>query len=168
MSMIAATWLALALVQAPTAAELGCVLATASESDRAGIDAGVRRGQIDEAIVERVATQAHVCAERFGWDEPRGGAMTAAAMVTVARQALAADLAGRGIDPGIVDRWFAGQSEEMRTTYEIDDARGAAIVRGLALQGIPGDRLDSHGEMVGQYLGTLIVLERVRLRLPFD
>jgi len=169
MSMIAAASLALAVVQAPTADEIACVLATTTEADRTAIFSGVRQGQIANSTVDRIGAQAHVCAERFGWNDTRGIAMTAAAMATVARQGLTGLLAGRQIDTVIIDRWFERQGEDMRTTPDIDQRRGEIIVNGLTEAGIPVDRLvGADGESVGNYVATLIILERVRLGLPIN
>jgi hypothetical protein len=167
MSMIASAWLALALVQAPTAGELGCVLQSATAADREEISAGMRRGNVDEALVGRIREQAGRCAGPFGWSEERTAAMTVSALASVTRESIATILADRGIDTAIIDRWFARQDEDMRTRPEFDQARGEAIALGLVRAGIPMERLaGDSGETVGNYVATLIISERVRLGLP--
>jgi len=169
MSMIAAASLALAMVQAPTADEIACVLQTATEADRTQIYEGMRSGSIPDSAANRVGAQAHVCAERFGWNDARGMAMTAVGMASVGRERLSGLLRSRNIDTNVSDRWFERQSEDLRTTPEITQERGETIVRGLSGEGISMERLSGEdGVTVGNYIATLIIFERVRLGLPLQ
>jgi hypothetical protein len=94
--------------------------------------------------------------------------MTIAALATIARDRYAAMIAAAGVDSAVVQRWFASRSEGERIDPAFDDARGERVVAGLAEAGIPRARLDLHGALVGQYLATLIVLERLRLGLAIE
>src|SRR3954469_20877546 len=69
-----------------------------------------------EATVGRLLGPLAACSEGQNWVPERRGAATAYAMGVVIRDGLRGRLGARGVDTAALDRWFARQTVDFRTT----------------------------------------------------
>lgn len=160
----AAFALALALQPASPDAGLDCARAAVSPAEREAM-ADVLTAGSGEPFPEAVGLRLRQCGESAGHDAGTGRAFMTVAFVTLAGEALRGRLAARGIDPAIVDAWHTGRDGAARIEYP-DEAGGERMVLDLAAAGVPMAALEQHATMLGNYLATLIIPERIGRGLP--
>lgn len=156
--------LLLAMQAAGNAIAIGdCAAGRTSAVDRQVAAASLREGRSPEqAIVGRMTQNIQSCAA--GAQAP-ADALTVA-MARVAQIETGAELGRLGIDTRLVDRWFQRQSDARRTNLRISAQEGEAMARELIAGGVPAGPLNAHAAKVGNFVGTLIIIERVRRGLP--
>lgn len=153
--------------QGAPADEVGaCARDATSPAERAALADAVMADGPGPAL-EEIAVRVRECAIRSGYDEARAAPLVAAGIALLAGEEMAARLSAAGIQIALVDSWFAGQDEEFRT--HLPDAQsGERIVWGLNGRGVPLEPLIANAELVGGYIGMLIIAERTRLGLPLE
>ncbi len=156
--------MALLLQPASPDAGLDCAWGAASAAEREAIADGMATGEAT-AVIDAAGMRLRECAIRAGHDEATGPGFIALAFSELARSALRGRLAAQGIDPALIESWFAAQDAATRIAIP-DEAQGERVVLELNAAGVPMEALQQHAEMVGNYLATLIIPERVRRGLP--
>ncbi len=156
--------LGLAMQPASPGAGLECAREVTSAADREAM-ADALSDRAASPFPEEVGLRLRACAERAGHNAETGRAFMTVTFVTFAGEALRGRLAARSIDPDIVDTWYAGQNGATRIEYP-DQAAGERMVLDLAAAGVPMAALEEHGTMLGNYLATLIIPERIARGLP--
>lgn len=157
---------ALGLAMQPASADAGleCARAAIGPAEREAMADALSSGGA-APFPEEVGLRLRACGEGAGHDESTGRAFMTVAFTTLAGEALRGRLAAREIDPAIVDAWYAGQDETTRIEYP-DQAAGERMVIELAAAGVPLAALEAHGTLLGNYLATLIIPERIGRGLP--
>ncbi len=158
------TALLLAIQPASNAITIGeCAAGRTPAVDRQGVAGSLREGRSPEqALVGRMVQHVESCAA--GAQAPVD-ALTVA-MARVAQIEMGAELGRLGIDTRLVDRWFQRQGNARRTSLRITAQDGEAMGQELIAGGVPAGPLNAHPAKVGNYVGTLIIIERVRRGLP--
>ncbi len=158
--------LALAMVQSTSPyAGLDCARQEVSQAEREAMADALSSGGDASPFTDEVGARLRTCAEGAGHDGDTGRAFMALAFTTLAGEALRERLAARDIDPAIVDGWYAGQDETARIEYP-DAAASERMVLDLAAAGVSMEALEAHGAILGNYLATLIIPERIARGLP--
>lgn len=147
----------------PGAASLAigsCAADRMSAADRQIVAAGVQQGGAPEpALVERMLRHVASCTPANG--QASGDAVASAATLIVNAE-IGRDLSRSGVDPKLVERFHAEQSDSVKIVQELTPAQEEALLRGLIARGAPEAAVFANPEKIGGYLGTLIVLERIR------
>jgi len=152
------------IAQAPSDAAVACASANLTDADKSA----VARSMIDNADtpqLERIAAQVEACLRPTGADREAGRALMIFVVAQAAGEGMAPMLTAQGIEPVLIDRWFAAQPEEARTSLP-DEAAGERIVRGLIAAGVPTEVAIANGTLIGNYIATLILREQVRVGHP--
>ncbi|MBX3561797.1 MAG: hypothetical protein KF780_08285 [Sphingomonas sp.] len=156
--------LALAMQPVSPMAGLDCAREVVSPAEREAMaDALLNRAP--SPFPEEMGLRLRACGERAGHDAGTGRAFMMVAFTALAGEALRGRLAARNIDPAIVDAWYARQNGTTRIEYP-DEAAAERMLLELQAAGVPMAALDEHGTMLGNYLATLIIPERVARGLP--
>jgi hypothetical protein len=137
-----------------------------TEAERAAI-ADALIANTSPPIVDEVGARLRDCAIRAGHEEATGRPLVAAGLGLLAAEGLRPRLAAVGIDMMLVDRWLGAQDTAFRTTLP-DDSAGERLILGLNEQGIPLEALTANAELIGNYFGVTIMVERARLGLPLE
>jgi len=139
-----------------------CIVARLSADDVTAIVENTLTGGSSEAVA-RITGPLNACSEGQDW-EPRRRADAAAYTIGVlGRRVLGPRLAARGIDSAALDRWFARQSIEFRTTafMGMSEAAMGAVYQTLAGREVPAEAMERDGGMIGGYLAALVIIERI-------
>jgi hypothetical protein len=116
-----------------------------------------------EATMDRIVGPLAACSEGQDWTPDRRASAAAYTIGLVVRGGLHDRLGARGIDTAALDRWFARQSVEFRTTafMSMNQADLEATVGTLAGHEVPADAMERHGAIIGGYLSALMIVERI-------
>ncbi len=167
--MIGIVAAALFLAQpAVAASDAACMLDQITSEQRAAIGQASYSGGESSPVDAAVDAAVRSCTERLGWDAGRARAAIPLALGTIIRDDARSVLARRGLSMDAVDRWFAAQSLEVRTTANPSDADLQRMMDALTQAGVAAAVLEANAEIVGGYLGARIMIERVERGLPFD
>jgi hypothetical protein len=154
------------LLAAPAAAspqqDSACLIGRLSAADASAITADLLEGR-SEPVIDRLAAGMEACSGEQNWAPSRRGDAAAYALGRVTRDTLHPRLVAQGIDPSALDRWFARQSLEFRTTAFATMAQ-ADLEAGLATligNEVSIDQMERGGTAIGGYLSALMIIERV-------
>lgn len=158
--------LALLLLAAPAMAtpqeDAACTVGRISAADISVIvDETLAGGS--EATMDRIVGPLAACSEGQDWTPSRRANAAAYTIGIVVRAALHDRLGARGIDTAALDRWFARQSVEFRTTAftTMNQADLEAAFGTLAGHEVPADAMERDGPTVGGYMSALMIIERI-------
>jgi hypothetical protein len=126
-----------------------------------------------DRAMDAVAEAAVACMKGDGWSKNRleaamGYAVSGIAFVAAGRRATEA-----GLDTKTISEWFDNQDETFRTTFATDrmpkkraESETARMIEELAMSDL-ADGVDSGDKptALGAYVGTLVLMERLRLGL---
>ncbi len=161
------TFAALLLAAQPGPALLAigsCAAGRTSAADRQSVTTSLQDGSPPSAgLIERIGGHVVSCTPANG--AASGDAMVAAATY-ISRDEMARQLSRAGVDPKLVDRWFARQSEAVKTGLELTEEQGEAWGRALIAEGAPETAVHANPQPLGSYIASLIVLERLGRGLP--
>jgi hypothetical protein len=150
----------LAVQPSPTALTVGtCAAAALSQTDRAHLSASVHEGSTPEAAVsDRLVAQLRRCAGGQMPPEAVAGALAEATRTETRRE-----LRDGGVDTALLERWFEGQSEAVRTDLSAFQERLMTVeVDQLTAMGLSEATLTANAKQIGGYAAALIVIERLR------
>lgn len=138
-----------------------CVAERTSAADRQSAIATIQQGQETEpALAARL--KEHVTRCTSAGEAEFGEAAASAAVGYMLRAESGGELSRNGIDLQLVDRWFARQSETIKINPALPREQLRALVEELIEAGVPVAALEAHRHELGVYIGSLIVLERLR------
>lgn len=139
----------------------GCLIGRLSVDDRSVIVAELQ-AERSETIAQRLRPPMDSCAAEQGWTADRSRTATGYAMGVLMRDAFRAQLVAQGIDTAALDRWFARQSTEFRTTaFVMPRDEHDAIVETLVGNELTAEQMGLNAAAVGRYLSALMIIERV-------
>jgi len=154
------------LLTAPALASPGedsaCLIGRLSADDVSMIVAETLAGR-SEAVIQRLNGPLEVCSGSRGWVADRRGNAPGYTIGVLLRDTLQARLATQGIDAAVLDRWFARQSSEFRTTAfaTMPQAQLEASLATLVGNELSLDAMERNGAAIGGYLSALMILERI-------
>jgi hypothetical protein len=135
-----------------------CAAARTTAADRQNVSTNVQAGRApDQPTFDRLRASIRGCSS----GTPHASSIPSA-VAQVAQAEMRRDLTQRGVDTGIVDRWYAGQSDAIKTDSNVLQQQAEMVVRGLIDGGLPEAQLNPNAQLIGSYIGTLIVVERIR------
>jgi hypothetical protein len=139
-----------------------CVVGRLSAADMAAIVGETQAGNSRQTVAILTAPLA-ACSEAQEWTPQRRADAAAYAIGLVGRATLGPRLATRGIDSAALDRWFARQSDAFRTTAftGMSEADMIAAFQTMAGREVPAETLESEGPMIGAYVASLVIIERL-------
>lgn len=145
--------------------EIGeCAARRVPAADRSGVAEALRAGRApDQDLMGRVMSYVRRCTPRS--EETNPVALTSA-VAQIARVETGALLGRSGINTGVVDRWFSRQSNARKTNLAVTTEQGEAFARELIAAGLPEAPVTANATLIGGYIGTLIVIERIRQGMP--
>lgn len=158
--------LALLLLAAPALAspreDSECLVGRLSTDDVSVIVAELQTGG-SEMTVARLGAPVEACSEGQDWTPDRRGNAAAYTIGALTRDTLGRQLGAEGIDTVALDRWFARQSVEFRTTAFTTMARAdlEATVETLVGNELSAEAMDRSGPTIGGYLSGLMIIERI-------
>jgi hypothetical protein len=142
--------------------DAACIVARLSAADVATVvDESLTGGSTE--IIARLTPPLNACSAGQDWTPDRRADATAYTIGVVGRTVLGRRLAARGVDSAALDRWFARQDLEFRTTafMGMGEAALATVIQSLADHEVPAAKLESEGQMIGGYLAALVIMERI-------
>ena len=118
----------------------------------------------------RLGEHIAACVERFGWNEADALRISTLTVSQMSRTIALRRLASAGIDAAALDRWFAAQSEDFRTSafVAMSEDAATAIIETLAPDTLSPEMFERHAELVGGYLASLVIAVRVERGLPLE
>ena len=142
--------------------DAACVVGRLSAADVETIVDESLAGGSNQAVA-RLTPPLDACSEGRDWSSRRRADATAYAIGIVDRTVLGRRLAAKAIDTGALDRWFARQSVEFRTTafMGMSEAEMTATFETLSDHEVPRATLERDGHMIGGYLAALVIIERI-------
>jgi hypothetical protein len=142
--------------------DAACVIARLSAADVSVIVDDSMAGGSD-AILGRITGPLAACAEGRDWSADRRANAAAYTIGIVVRGVLHDRLGAQGIDTAALDRWFARQSVEFRTTAftTMSEADLGAALGTLAGHEVPADAMERYAPMIGGYMSALMIIERI-------
>jgi hypothetical protein len=161
------------LLAAPALATPGedaaCIVARFSAADATAIVEESIAGGSSEALA-RLRSPLDACSEGRNWTPARRANAAAYAIGLVDRTAFGRRLVAKGIDPAVLDRWFARQSDAFRTTafMGMSEADMTATFETLAGREVPAETLEREGRLIGGYLAALVIIERIERGLGME
>ena len=157
-----------AAAQGAAAGDVDCILDRYPPAERAQLVEDALAGAEGTRAMGRLEAIVGECTGRLGWNPDMAGYTAGFALALVMRDHAGAQLASAGVDTAILDQWFADQSDGVRTNPQLAESDSQNALDALLRSGASEALLDRHGETIGVYLGARIMIERVRLGLPFD
>jgi hypothetical protein len=142
--------------------DAACIVARLSAADTETIVEESMAGESTQTLA-RLTPPLNACSEGRDWTPRRRADATAYAIGVVDRTLLKRRLAARVIDPDALDRWFARQGVEFRTTAFVgmSEAAMTEVFETLRDHEVPSATLDRDGPMIGAYLAALVIMERI-------
>ena len=142
--------------------DAACITAKLSAGDVETIVNESLAGGSSEAL-SRVTPLLDVCGESGGWTARRRADAAAYAIGMLDRTLIGRRLAAATVDTGALDRWFARQSLEFRTTafMGMGEAETNAVLGTLTDNEVPAATLEREGRIIGGYIAALVIIERI-------
>jgi len=139
-----------------------CLVNRLAPADRPAIVADTLAGN-SQGTVARLDRPMEACSAGQDWAGARRAAAAAFAIGLVVSGEMRGRLAAHGIDPGAIDRWFARQSDEFRTTA-FTTMSGADLEAAFATMvghEVTAAAMESEGANIGSYVSALVIMERI-------
>lgn len=141
-----------------------CAAERTTPVDRQNLTAVVQQAQSPTpALIERLRGNLASCTPANA--APPGDG-TVAAITIIAHEVLGRNLAAGGLDPELIGRWFERQGDALKTNLQVTQEQGEALGRDLIAAGATEASVSANSGQIGGYLGTLIMIERLRRGLP--
>lgn len=142
----------------PLAEEVACITARVPVPNAAALVAEANAGGRDAPIRTTIDRATAECAGERHWSDDRStsiGRLASAALLARASRTILSD---NGIDPGLIDRWFAERPTLRYGNRDQHIEAATEVVSAVARSGIDSDRLDAQIGTIVQYSMTLLLL----------
>lgn len=162
--------IAIAAAPIPAGADVECVINILPKPAAAALATAMMSASPEpsEAVLKPLVEALQSCGTRLKWKGDHGGTVAGLTVASLMGSEAEMRLQKAGVSVKPIDTWFQQQSEAVQTRIEISDADGERLSAALAEAGVSEEKLDAHSEMIGTYIGTLIIFKRVEKGLPLD
>jgi hypothetical protein len=161
LAVIAALFVASPALAGPRE-DAGCVVGRLSAADIAVIvDETLAGGS--QATIGRLVGPIGICSEGQSWTPDRRANAAGYSIGIVVHRVLHDRLRAESIDTAALDRWFARQSIDFRTTAftSMSQAELELAFATLAGREVTAEALERHGGIIGGYISALVIMERI-------
>lgn len=143
-------------------ADGSCAANRLSAADRQSVLASVQGQASSPDVITRLLGHVDSCNS----DSAVFGEAFVATIAYVVRDAKGRDLRARGVDPQLIDDLFDRQDAASKINSQPSEEQGREWGRQLVAAGAPEAVIHTHSTLVGEYMSTLIIIERLRRGLP--
>ena len=144
----------------PLDTNVACIVGRVPTAARTAIIGEALRGEGGPAR-RAFSDAAADCNEDGTWSDALTNLMVAHGAAIVLRQETTTLLGRAGISVEIIDAWFSSLPPESRSLSEAEDRILNDVHQHLIAQGVPQERVNSHADEIGLYVGARLAEEEI-------